>query len=82
MDVPAQGMRRTRWQFAALVVLASMAMLARAESLDQITVQAQRDREKLKHEVDRFVSSVIVPRSTLGTRCGVGRTRFVLLWRA
>jgi hypothetical protein len=66
MDVPAQGMRRTRWQFAALVVLASMAMLARAESLDQITVQAQRDRETLKHEVDRFVSSVIVPPLNFG----------------
>jgi hypothetical protein len=31
-----------------------------ADSLDQITVQAQRDREKLKHDVDRFVSSAIV----------------------
>jgi hypothetical protein len=49
------------WVAAALLVLAIIAFPASADSLDQITVQAQRDREKLKHEVDTFVSSVIVP---------------------
>jgi hypothetical protein len=46
---------------AALFVLVIISFPASADSLDQITVQAQRDREKLKHEVDTFVSSVIVP---------------------
>ena len=35
-------------------------MAISADSLDQITVQAQRDREKLKHDVNDFVSSAIV----------------------
>jgi len=36
------------------------AVAIRADSLDQVTVQAQRDREKLKHDVNDFVSSAIV----------------------
>ncbi len=62
MDVHALQVRRGGWMAAALVVLASFVVpAAGADSLDQITVQAQRDREKLKHDVDTFVSSVIVP---------------------
>jgi hypothetical protein len=61
VDVQAPGARRGGWIAAVLVVLASFCIPASADSLDQITVQAQRDREKLKHEVDMFVSSVIVP---------------------
>jgi hypothetical protein len=45
---------------AAVIVLASISIAASADSLDQITVQARRDREKLKHEVNAFVSAVIV----------------------
>jgi hypothetical protein len=60
MDVAAAEVRRGGWLAAALVVLASIAIPAGAESLDQITVQAQRDREKLKHEVNAFVSTAIV----------------------
>jgi hypothetical protein len=39
----------------------------RADSLDQITVQAQRDRETLKREVDTFRRRSC-HRSTMGTR--------------
>jgi hypothetical protein len=60
MDVKAQGVRPSGWQFTALAVLASMAIPVGADSLDQITVQAQRDREKLKHDVEAFVSTAIV----------------------
>jgi hypothetical protein len=45
---------------AALVVLTSFAMPSGADSLDQITVQSQRDREKLKHDVNAFVATAIV----------------------
>jgi hypothetical protein len=45
---------------AAIIVLASISVPVIADSLDQITVQAQRNREKLKHDVDQFVSSAIV----------------------
>jgi hypothetical protein len=41
-------------------VLANIGIAAGADSLDQVTVQAQRDREKLKHDVNDFVSSVLV----------------------
>jgi hypothetical protein len=43
---------------AAIIVLANIATPAGADSIDQITVQAQRDR--LKHEVNTFVSNAIV----------------------
>jgi hypothetical protein len=61
MDVQALGACRGGWIAAVLAIVGSFGITASADSLDQITVQAQRDREKLKHEVDRFVSSVIVP---------------------
>jgi hypothetical protein len=60
MDVPARGAYASGWIVTALVILSSVVMPAAADSLDQITVQAQRDRDKLKHEVDAFVSSAIV----------------------
>jgi hypothetical protein len=46
------------WVAAALLVLANISFPASADSIDQITVQAQRDR--LKHEVNTFVSNAIV----------------------
>jgi hypothetical protein len=60
MDVPARTARQGWWIAATLIVQACIAIPAGADSLDQITVQAQRDREKLKHDVDAFVSSAIV----------------------
>jgi hypothetical protein len=61
MDVLAVGMRRCGCIATALLVLTPNSAPAGTDPIDQITVQAQRDREKLKVEVDRFVSSVIVP---------------------
>ena len=61
MDVTTVGICRCGCIAAALLVLAANSVQAGADPIDQITVQAQRDREKLKVEVDRFVSSVIVP---------------------
>jgi hypothetical protein len=66
MNVQTLRARRGGWIAAVLVVLASFGIPASADSLDQITVQSQRDREKLKHEVDTFVSSVIVPPVNFG----------------
>src|ERR1700689_1513994 len=58
MSDPRLSSYRSGWIPAALVVLASAALPAGADSLDQITVQAQRDR--LKQEVNTFVSNAIV----------------------
>src|ERR1700730_1745363 len=60
MDVRARAARQGRWIAAALIVLMANSVLAGADSLDQITVQAQRDREKLKHDVNAFVATAIV----------------------
>jgi hypothetical protein len=60
MDVPSLGSCRGGWLVAALVILTSFAMPSGADSLDQITVQSQRDREKLKREVNAFVATAIV----------------------
>ena len=57
MDVTAAGRHRCGCIAAALLVLTANSVQA-ADPIDQITVQA--DREKLKHEVDGFVSSAIV----------------------
>ena len=46
---------------AALAVLTSLANSVSADSIDTITVEAQRDRAKLEREVNTFVSSMIVP---------------------
>ena len=45
---------------AALLVMTVNSVQAGAEPIDQVTVQAQRDREKLKHKVEAFVSTAIV----------------------
>jgi hypothetical protein len=60
MDVATIGARRCGWLAAAMLVLSNIAIAAAADSLDQITVQAQRNREKLEHDVHAFVSSAIV----------------------
>jgi hypothetical protein len=54
-------MQRRRCGLAsAIIVLASISTPASADSLDQITVQSQRDRGKLRQEVNAFVSAAIV----------------------
>jgi len=60
MDVSSPRSCRGGALVAALVVLTSFAMPSGADSLDQITVQSQRDREKLKHDVNAFVATAIV----------------------
>jgi hypothetical protein len=45
---------------AAVAVLSSLTNSICADSIDSITVEAQRDRAKLEREVNRFVSSTIV----------------------
>jgi hypothetical protein len=59
MGVPASSMYRVLLAFTIAIGLSLSAAAISAESLDQITVQAQRDREKLKHEVNAFVSTAI-----------------------
>src|ERR1035438_8251205 len=61
MDVPASALRRAFWICAVVVVITSLADSISADSPDTITVQAQRDREKLKHDLDVFVYDAIVP---------------------
>jgi hypothetical protein len=60
MDVATIRARRCGWLAAAMLILSNIAIGAAADSLDQITVQAQRNREKLRHDVNAFVSSAIV----------------------
>lgn len=60
MDVPAPSMCRVILALVVALGISFSAIAVSAESLDQITVQAQRDREKLKHEVNAFVSTAIV----------------------
>jgi hypothetical protein len=45
---------------AAVAVLSSHANSISADSIDTITVEAQRDRAKLERQVDKFVASAIV----------------------
>jgi hypothetical protein len=61
MDVRSSAISRSFWICAAVAVLTSLANSISADSLDTVTVQAQRDRAKLEREVDKFVSSTIVP---------------------
>ncbi len=75
MEVPVLSMCRVLWACTVTIGLSFPAIAVSADSLDSITVQAQRDREKLKHEVDTFVSSVIYPLLIMVTRSDVGRAR-------
>jgi hypothetical protein len=61
MDILSSVSSRSVRICAAVAVLTSLANSIRADSLDTITVQAQRDRAKLEREVNTFVSSTIVP---------------------
>ena len=58
MDVPALRVRVSRLIPAAALVLANIGIAAGADPADQVAGQAQQER--VKHEVDTFVSSAIV----------------------
>jgi hypothetical protein len=58
MDVTTVGTHPSCWIAAALLVLASISGAAKADSLDQITVQAQR--ETLRKQVDQFFHSAML----------------------
>lgn len=58
MDVPALIARASQWIAAAVLVLTNIGVTASADSIDQITVQAQRAR--IKQQVNTFVSNAIV----------------------
>ena len=60
MDIRSSVISHSFWICAALAVLTSLANSASADSMDTITVQAQRDKAKLEREVNKFVSSTIV----------------------
>jgi hypothetical protein len=61
MDVRSSVTTQSFWICAAVAVLTSLANSISADSLDTVTVQAQRDRAKLEREVNKFVSSAIGP---------------------
>lgn len=60
MDVLVSRMCRVLVAFAIAFGLWHSTAAVSADFVDQITVQAQRDREKLKHDVNDFLSSAIV----------------------
>jgi hypothetical protein len=60
VDVRSSAISHSFRICAAVAVLTSLANSISADSLDSITVEAQRDRAKLEREVDRFVSGAIV----------------------
>jgi hypothetical protein len=58
MDVPTIRTRGCGFLGAGLVLLMSIAISSRADSIDQITVQAQR--ETLRKQVDQFFHSAML----------------------
>lgn len=60
MGTPASTTYRLILQCVVTAMLICRASAARADSLDSVTVEAQRNRAKLKHDIDAFVSSAIV----------------------
>jgi hypothetical protein len=66
VEVRSSVVRHSFWIGAAVAVLMSHAISISADSIDTITVEAQRDRVKLAREVGKFVSSTIVPPNHYG----------------
>jgi hypothetical protein len=60
MDARPSAMRCALWICAVVVGLTGSALSLGADPVDSITVQAQREREKLEHDVNQFVSTAIV----------------------
>ena len=61
VDIRSSVTNRSFRVCAALAVLTNFANSVSADSIDTITVEAQRNRAKLEREVNQFVSSTIVP---------------------
>jgi hypothetical protein len=59
MDARPSAMRCALWICAVVVGLTGSALSLGADPVDSITVQAQREREKLEHDVNMFVSTAI-----------------------
>ena len=60
MDVPL-WVHRLASLVCACILVAAYPIAVDADTVPQITVEAQRNHEKLKQDVDTFVSSVVVP---------------------
>src|ERR1700723_368505 len=60
MDIRSSAISHSFWICAGVAVLTSLANSISAESIDTVTVEAQRDKGKLEREVNKFVSSTIV----------------------
>jgi hypothetical protein len=60
MEVPASAISRALSICAVAAMLTSLPTSIRADSVDSITVEAQRDRAKLEREVNKFISTAIV----------------------
>jgi hypothetical protein len=60
MEVRASAACRSLLQVIVAAMLILNAMPLRADSLDSVTVEAQRNHKKLEHDVEVFVSSAIV----------------------
>jgi hypothetical protein len=61
MDARPSTISRAFWISAVAVVLTAFAVQVGADTPQSITVQAQREQEKLRHDLDVFVSTAIVP---------------------
>jgi hypothetical protein len=59
MDARPSALSRAGWISAVAVVLTASAVPVSADTPESITVQAQREREKLEHDVNMFVSTAI-----------------------
>jgi hypothetical protein len=66
MHVRSSAISRSFSICAAVAVLTSFANSISADSIDTITVEAQRDKAKLASEVDKFVANTIVQQSRYG----------------
>jgi hypothetical protein len=60
MDARPSAISLAVWISAVAVVLTASAVPVSADTPESITVQAQRERDKLKHDVNIFVSTAIV----------------------
>src|SRR5271169_3550267 len=59
MDAKSSAISGAVWLSAVAVVLTASAVPVSADTPESITVQAQREREKLEHDVNQFVSTAI-----------------------
>jgi hypothetical protein len=60
MDIPLIALCRTTLLCAVALLATEVPSIAGADPLPGITVEAQRERDKLRHDVNEFVSAAIV----------------------